>query len=304
MSTRSIIGTTDGITYEGIYCHFDGYPTGMVPALAKIIARDGAAALPVLTGEESRARGGQTATWDSINPEMPNPDTELPYPDRGTYLKNVAVEDADQGLMSLYTHLEMSRPDEDGRDSVIEGYGSVQTTHPLRFSGPLDKAEVPFDIEWVYLFTEDLTLLVFEGVDPIVEVERFTRDDLTALVAGDKAVEDRVELAECGKDYVRCSHVAWFHDDTAPDESKHLGMRQWIGAEPLHRDQAVAAIVGGTRYEVTGSSQVQNRTLSLFLKGGDALPVAKTNARGEPTRTLPGIELVYPPTKPEVEANA
>lgn len=301
MSTRSIIGTTDGTTFEGIFCYFDGYPSHMVRALATIITRDGDAALPVLTGQEKRARGGETANWESLDPEMPSPDTELPYPNRGDYLKNVPVEDQDAGLSALYVHLDTGDPAE-RRDQVIEGYGTVMTRNPVRFSGTITDRDVNLGwCEWAYLFTEDLTVVVYEVLTTgLSEVGRFTRDDLKAITEGDEEACERISHAECAEDYSRCSHVAWVHAPDAPEESKHLGMREWLGLEPVSLDQAVAAVVGGTRYELTGSSSVRSGVLSLYLRGGDALPVAKTDKRGRATKTLPGIELVLPPTKPEL----
>ena len=303
MSTRSFIGTTDGNTYEGIYCHFNGYPAHMIPALATIIARDGAAAVPVLTGQEARARGGQTATWSFIAPEMPSPDTELPYPDRHTYRKHVPAEDIDEGLLRLYIHLapfERSNAGSDGRGSVIEGYGSVSLDDPIRISGSFEDIYTCGMDEWVYLFTEDLTLLVFTMDGFVENVGRFSYEDLVALAAGNREIQERVELAECGVDYVACDHLAELHDDSVPEESRGLTMLQWLGREPLRGTQAVAVIVGGVRYEATGLSQTKNGRLSLFLKGGDALPVAKVNSNGHVLQTLPSIELVYPPVKSDL----
>lgn len=278
-----------------------GYPSHMVRALATIITRDGDSALPVLTGQEKRARGGETANWDSLTPEMPSPDTELPYPDRRDYLDNVPAEDQDAGLYALYVHLDRGDTAE-RRDRVIEGYGTVMTNHPLRFSGTVADREADLGwCAWAYLFMEDLTVVVYDVLATgLSEVGRFTRADLKAITEGDEQTCERIAHAECAEDYSRCSHYAWVHDDTVPDESRHLSMSQWLGMEPISLNRAVAAIVGGTRYEVTGSSSVRNGRLFLYLRGGDALPVAKTDKRGRATTTLPGIELVLPPTKPEL----
>jgi len=38
MSTRSVIATTQGDGWQGVYCHFDGYPTCRGPRLWKVLS--------------------------------------------------------------------------------------------------------------------------------------------------------------------------------------------------------------------------------------------------------------------------
>lgn len=301
MSTRSIIGTTDGTTFEGIYCHFDGYPTNMGLALAKIITRDGADALPVLLGEESRARAGKAGTWDSLVPEMPAPDTALPYEDRSAYIDAVPDDEQDPGVHALYTHLGMGSDESTARDHVIEGYGVISTHGTIRFSGTVKATDTGW-CEWAYLFDENLTLRVYDCQSSLIlrEVAQFTVADMAKIASGDDEAVKRLGHAECGENYERCTHVAWAHDRDAPEESQRLGMLQWLGRRPIPAHDAIAAIVGGTRYDVTGSYQVRNRVLSLRLQGGDDLPVARTDQRGNVVLILPDVELVFPPTKPEL----
>lgn len=302
MSTRSIIGTTDGTTFNGIYCHFDGYPSNMVPALAKIITRDGADALPVLTGREKRARGGVTANWDSLTPEMPSPDTELPYPDYRTYFDKVPVSERDPGLSALYVHLDSGSPDE-RRDQVIEGYGTVMTANPIRFSGTVTDPDVDAGLcEWAYLFTDDLTVVVYEIGDRLTEVGRFTREDLAAITEGDEEACKRIRYTECGKNFSRCCHMAWFHDETVPDESRGLGMLEWLGIEPIAPNRAIGGNIGGKRYEFTGGGKSHGRTWEMSVKGGGYVPAIALDARGRRIKPLADVELVFPPTKAEFEA--
>src|SRR4051812_25916162 len=37
MSTRSVVAHVVGDTWEGVYCHWDGYPTWMGPQILKIL---------------------------------------------------------------------------------------------------------------------------------------------------------------------------------------------------------------------------------------------------------------------------
>lgn len=301
MSTRSIIGTTDGTTFTGIYCHFDGYPSNMVRSLAAIITRDGHDALPILLGSERRARGGETASWTSLTPEMPSPDTELPYPDRSTYLDCTPQEDIDPGILALYSHL--ATGSEEKRDQMIEGYGSVMNTHSIRFSGAISDREADTGwCEWVYLFTDDLTVIVYEIGEGLTEVGRFTRNDLAAITEDDEAACERIAQAECGEDYSRCAHYAWAHDKTVPDESHRLGMREWLGLEPISLDRAIGATVKGERFEFTGGGRSNGRTWEMSVKGGGYMPAIRMDSRGRHMRSLPGVELSFPPTKAEVRA--
>ena len=306
MSTRSAIGTTDGTTFSAVYCHFDGYPTGIVPDLARIITRDGADALPILLGEVQTARGGKTTSWESLVSEMPAPDTQLPYPEHFDYLDKVPAEERDRGISSLYSHLAGHRGSEDeARDCIVEGYGTVLTERPgIRFSGTLPNADTGW-CEWAYLFDQNLTLHVFECTGTLVERAQFTTADLAALAEGDASMHERVGQAECGEDWSRCSHYAWVHDDTVPDESRYLSMSQWLGKEPIPYDRAIAAHLPGRseRVEFSGGGSSSGSTWSMHVKGGggESVPVFNVNGRGKRV-LLPGVRLIYPQTKAEVAA--
>lgn len=304
MSTRSIIGTTDGTAFEGIYCHFDGSPSSMAPELATIITRDGADALPVLTGKTQTARGGKTAAWSAITAVAPAPDTALPDMDYSTYLETVPVSERDPAVTFLYGHLAYSN--EDARDRIAEGYGTVYLDNPLRFSGTLTDPDAETGwTEWAYLFTEDLTLVVYDVAGAPFEVGRFTREDLVALAAGDKTAVAAVERAECGEDYERCGHYAWVHDKTVPGESRNLSMGAWLGREPIPLDRAVGVICDGIRHETGGGSSVQYGVMSLYTRRGVYIPVAQVDRRGDAMEPFAGIELIFPPTKAEMaEASA
>lgn len=215
MSTRSIVGAINpDSTFEGLYCHFDGYPTAMAVTLAQIVTRDGAAALPVLSGATRSPRGGTTGSWVSLNPRMPSPDTPLRHESQLDYLRNTDPADVDYGTLALYTAMDILGAD--ARDHIVTGYGTAQTDSPLTFSGTLGHTAGTGLCEWAYLLTDDLTLLIFELADgPMIERERFTRDELAALAANDAEITQRVADAECGKDYSRCTHVPSFHDADA-----------------------------------------------------------------------------------------
>lgn len=301
MSTRSIIGTTDNTTFEGIYCHFDGSPNSMAPTLAKIITRDGADALPVLTGQVEVATGGATSSWESLSADMAAADIELPYPTQQEYFENVAGKDRNAGLCYLYAQMMMER--EDGRERMAEGYGVANLGHPIRFEGKVADRDPDVGMcEWAYLFTEDLTMVVYEIGRGLMEVERFTRDDLAAMVAGDEAVMQRLLHAECGADFSRCCHMAWFHDRSVPAESRRLSMQEWVGVEPLRPASAIGAIVGGRRYEFTGSGASRHGKWEVGVKDRKGNVPMFEQLPGSELKPLPGVELIYPQTKADLVA--
>lgn len=298
MSTRSIIARTDSTTFDGIYCHFDGYPSAMAPALAAIVTRDGHDAVGVLTGTRERHEGGTVGDWTSIAEDMPSATTELPYPTFQEYIEHLPHgEQSDPGIRSLYTALGMG-DDATARARVTEGYGYAGPPGGgISFSGRVRGRPDTAWCEWVYLLNDDLTLSVYEpGERGLVRAARFTHRQLAALHAGDKSMLRRVEAAECGQGYSRCSHYAWAHEKDVPKESAGLSMRQWLALDPLSPRDAIGAIENGRRYEFTGSSSSRNGMWLVAAKGQEAkLPVCQS-IRGELT-PLPGVELIYPPTK-------
>lgn len=302
MSTRSLVGTIDGTTFDGIYCHYDGYPAHMVRQIAAIIARDGARAFPVFAGKEVKARNGSTA-WDSLSAYMPHPDTELPYPDNVDYFDNVPANEREPGVLALYAQVSSKQDVAAARDQIIEGYGVAAATELPRRSGEVGDSEVNTGwCEWAYMLTDDLSLVVLQPRDGLVEVERFTYEDLLAITAEDPATCERIQHAECGKDYSRCVHYAWWHDDTVPQESRSLGMREWLGLEPTTLDRAVAVVVGGQRHTLTGGGSSRGTTWVMRTTDGKDIPVIRRERGKSKDRPLPGVELILPPTKVEMTA--
>lgn len=301
MSTPSIIGTTDGTNFEGLACRFDGYPTGMVTDLAKIITRDGHSALPIITGKAQAAHGGATGSWESLVATMPAHDMDLPYADHRDYFENVPAAERNPGVSLLYSHLGRGTEVEE-RGRIVEGYGIAHTApYAGTTYGTLDAPDTW--IGWAYLFTEDLSLVVCEiegDTAPMRERERFTRDELAALAGGDEALAARVSRAECGERYERCSHYAWAHDDSIPEESRYLSMDEWLGLEPMRPDSAVAATVDGTRYQLSQSGRLRGGKWHVGIEGSsEYVPLFKVDER-RGYGPLPGVELFFPPTKAAV----
>lgn len=303
MGTPSIIGTTDGTTFEGLTCHYDGYPTSMVPELAKIITRDGHAALPTLTGEVHVARGGATRGWESIEAAMPPSDRELTYSDSRDYYNNVPGPDRDPGTSLLYSHLSRGNEKEE-RDRIAEGFGVVNVAEiPGTHTGLISSPDTW--IGWAYLFADDLSLGVYEiegDKSPMHERARFTREELAALAAGDEALAGQVSQAECGERYQRCSHYAWVHDSTIPEESRNLSIGEWMGTEPMSPESATSATVGGERYELSRSGRLRGGKWQVGVKGTSEYVALFRVTKKRGYVPLPGVELFFPPTKADVAA--
>lgn len=299
MSTRSIIGTVarNG-DFEGLYCHYDGYPSNMVPALAAIITRDGAAALDVLTGKTAVAPGGPAGYWNSICPQMPAHDMPLLYPTTGEYWDAVPAGQRNPGIESLIAHLGCDRDKAEFRSEIAEGYG-IMHSKATKFVGNIHKAPNTGWTEWMYLFTEDLTLLALDVLrGSVVEAGRFTVADLKALAEGDVTVQARVGVAECGEGFSKCIHYAWFHDDSVPSEARGLSMRSWMGKAPVPLSQAVAVIVDGERLELDAGGYSGRGKWWRTVRGtGVGVAVFRVGRDGRDDELLPGVELVLPPTR-------
>lgn len=295
MSTRSVIATTNGTAYTGVYCHFDGYPTRQVPQLAAILTRDGAPARERLTAN----------AWDSIAADTLPMDAPLPYPTEAEYREAVAPEDRDYAIIALYREHE----DYKGKhaEQIIPGYGTAIPAGSMRgYSGT-----VPYFAEsmaeWAYVIDADLTVTVYElegfAGEGTVRAT-FTAQDLAAVAAQDPEALSQLQAVECGEDYERCSHCAWVHDDTVPDESRQLSMAQWLGREPIPFHAAVSGTRNGEHYQFGGGGMCQDGKWSLCAKGSrEYVPVCTVDKNGV-QRRLPGMVLTFPPTKAEVLAGA
>lgn len=298
MSTRSIIGTTTGTSFEAAYCHYDGYPTHQLPILAGLITRHGQRALDVLTGHTGAAPYGPIAAWASIGLDTPAYDVELPYESSSDYYANTAREDRDPGLCTVYPHLSSVPTTERGevRNLIAEGFG-IGINSGRRFT----ESDNLGMCEWAYLVTEDLTLIVSEihESSQLVEVARFTREELAALAGGDAEQATRVQHAECAEDFSRCSHMAWVHEEV-PEEARRLSMQEWIGTTPLRVSSAIAAVVAGKRYDFTGSGSLRRGKWEVGVKGSSTMLPVFSQDRSNNRAPLPGVELIYPTTKAEL----
>ena len=155
------------------------------------------------------------------------------------------------------------------------------------------------DVEWLYVFDEAERKLFVRDVS--------AKEDVAVIdLTGE---EPNWAVVECGENFERCSHCAWFHG--LLPKTSNLGTQTWLGNRPLEFHDAIAFIVDGKRLNNSGSggdADFGNRmrgthyptgtwVQSLIAGNGRRIevPVAKRTKDGFiPTQ---GVTWVYPPTK-------
>lgn len=287
MSTRSFVGSVDSTgTFRARYVHWDGYPTAMGKTLATMIARDGV--LPVLD-VLTEQRPGWSSLLDST------PDITRVDPDPEAPLGSAAALAADFGPCGRYR---------DGGVVNVPGYGcayAVQkggdsldnwitgTLDPERASASVEQSTW---CEWGYLLSEDTLYVVRCDAHPVL-VTQVPLDRLAQVTS-----ETWVAI-ECGEQFEECSHYAWFHDETVPEESKGLTMREWLGVVPMTVDRAIAVIDHlGNPTKVTRSGYSRGNTWHARTKDGSAVPLY--TVKGNTATPLPDLVYVYPKRKEDM----
>jgi len=171
------------------------------------------------------------------------------------------------------------------------------------------------DCEWLYVFDETNQKLF---VRDISEKDDVGVIDLTGA-------EPNWSVIECGENFERCKHYAWVHN-LAPKDC-NLSTQTWLGNRPLEFRDAVAFIIGGKRWESTGSgghSNFYNRfntqrwanqrtgkrpvlypsncwIANVKAKNGKRKDVPVAKIVGDQYQPIPGIAWVYPATKNTAE---
>jgi hypothetical protein len=155
------------------------------------------------------------------------------------------------------------------------------------------------DIEWLFAFDEERKRLcvrdVQHGAESLVELED---------------ARPNWEVIECGEEFERCGHYAWFHK--LLPKTSNLSTQVWLGNRPFEFHDAVAFLIDGKRLKSTGSGGnsdylqratgrklPRNTWVSSVIAGNGKrleVPVAQILPGGLYT-PLPGVTFVYPPMK-------
>ena len=283
MSTRSIIARTgehEG-QFSGRYVHADGMPTSMGAALWSLLHGHFQNDLHKMLGYLIDAPHA-VAGWSAI--------VGKDFTLKPAYTWQKAI--ADGAKYEVYS----KRPDY-RRPQCFAGRPGEE---PYLFT---EKDLEGTDCEWLYAFDE-------------VERKLFVRDigakeDVAVIDLNGE--EPKWEPIECGENLERCGHYAWKHGLVSRE--CNLSTQTWLGNRPLDFHDAVAFIIGGKRWESTGSgghSDFYNRmsrtahprniwVASVKSRNGKRkdVPVAKIVGSGyEP---IPGVAWVLPATKNTAE---
>ena len=156
--------------------------------------------------------------------------------------------------------------------------------------------------EWIYVFDVQNRLLYVTDVYNKVTVA-------LPLAVGTAIDWTRVE---CGENLERCKHVAEYHFENIPEASARLSTQTYLGITPLKLQDAVAVIVDGKRYKLTGSGynagyRLRNISLGCPDNAWVGSVVASNGRRMDmPTFLMtgagncapyPGVTYIMPPTK-------
>lgn len=168
------------------------------------------------------------------------------------------------------------------------------------------------EIEWSYLLS-DTHLTVSNEPDSVNAT--IALDDLPDMTSREAWI-----AVECGPAWERCPHRAATHLENLPGDSGHLGMRQYLGLEPLLPSQASAVVLGARRITLSGGGgsspygaqvvvlppRMTRRALSALT--GSARPfyaLGKSPGGRKCTvlvslddQPLEGVEYIYPPLAP------
>lgn len=261
-----MVGTVSGTEFQGRYVHSSGYPTWMGPQLVRILARhDGDLARMLHTLTVKHVEG-----WSYLT-EKAEPPYDFVGPERSVFEPYVGMAYREGGDDELWT-------------------------------GHLGGA--PIEVPWGYFFTStDLTtaeLVVAYMDDTAEEVLRTPATQLHKLTGEDWG------KAECGQQYERCGHLAWYHvgRDKMPKGTDRIGMRTWLGLDPLTPDDAIGCIKDGKKYLFTGSGSSRGGLWycgAKYTNGRQAPDVAfrtQQSWRGgvmSGGELLSGVTPIYPP---------
>lgn len=97
------------------------------------------------------------------------------------------------------------------------------------------------DVEWLYAFDQDNRKLYVRDVS--------AKEDVAVVDLDDE--QPNWTQIECGENFERCKHYAWVHGLVSRE--CRLSTQTYLGRQPFDFRDAVAVIVSGKRYTMTGS---------------------------------------------------
>ncbi|HXA78710.1 MAG TPA: hypothetical protein VNV41_16365 [Candidatus Acidoferrales bacterium] len=161
------------------------------------------------------------------------------------------------------------------------------------------------DLEWGYIFDEARNRMFVRDI----------RHDAESLIELSEPEPDWAVI-ECGENFERCSHYAWFHGLTP--KTSNLSTQAWLGNREMDFHDAIAFIIDGKRWAATGSggnSDFYNTPLarkhmghskpfprnawvaSVRAKNGRRIDAPVAVMVGHDYKPFPGVTWIFPPTK-------
>lgn len=155
--------------------------------------------------------------------------------------------------------------------------------------------------EWTYVFDTENRLLYVTDV--------YAKH--TMALSLEVGTPINWQHVECGENFERCNHVAEYHVKDIDERSARLSMSKYMGRTPLQIRDAIAVIINGKRYKLTGSGYNAGYRLRHVQFGCPenawiSSVVARNGRRMElPTMLVidgeyapyPGVVYVMPPTQ-------
>jgi hypothetical protein len=290
VSTNGIIARSTGErTFVGRYHHWDSYPSGLGVALVDLyrghFKRDLTRMLHVLLDEHP-------AGWSTIV----HKDFALK-----PGFTNIAQRPEGMSIEEFQNRRLNRRP-----QCYCHGHRHEE--------GWIADEKSDCGAEWAYVF-ETISAHDDESERKILHVlypEKNQSGEYGWKEAGQIDLDSTDEISwttiECGENFERCSHMAWYHG--VVPKTCNLGMQTWLGNRPLDPiHDPVAYVIDGKKYKATGSGGSSDYIrghhpcgtwVASLVTGNNRrteLPIARYvqhEGRGE-YQLLDNVQAIYPP---------
>jgi len=283
MSTNGIIARSTGEgTFQGRYHHWDSYPSGLGTALIDLyrghFKHDLTRMLHVLLDEHP-------AGWSTI--------VHRDFTLKPGYT-NVAQRPEGMSIEDFQSQPLQRRP-----QCYCHGHRHEE--------GWIADEKSDCGAEWAYVFDEDEKVLhVLDRAKHEQSGEYHWQE--VARIELDSEDEINWTAIECGENFERCGHYAWYHN--LLPKTSNLSTQTWLGKRPFDLHDVVAFVVDGKRLKNSGSggdadwftrtrgTRFPSGTWVQSLIAGNGrrleVPVAKKTKDG--FVPLPGVKWIFPPT--------
>lgn len=285
MSTNGVIARATGEgTFKGVYHHSDGYPTGLgqfltelltghfandLPAMLRVLIDEHPAGWSIIVGKDFSLTAGYTR--DAAHPDPSDP------------LYRAKLE-------AYRTSADFCRP---------QCY-----CHGKRHEKAQEVTEKSDVGPWAYVFEEEERILHVCHYEKHPDTQKYFYNDV-ARIELDHVSEVNWTHIECGENFERCGHYAWYHD--LQPKTSNLGTQTFLGRRPLEMHDAIGFIVNGKRYKNTGCGGTSNFfghkvyphatwIATVQASNGRRLDIPVATIDGNSYHPYRGVQWIFPPT--------